>query len=161
MDQIHFSFSGNPKRISNLEKNEKGKLQGSHGILLDIFQYPCAITESLKSQGIEIREARDLNPTPHFMPLAAEIVRGQNLDVYSEHMQFLAEVENEYPGGIARKSGEGGCENKNSHDLPTESKAYLRSLLYSMSNHMPKKRLCSPLTRVKTKAMALIRGMAP
>lgn len=38
---------------------------------------------------------------------------------------------------------------------------YFNSLLYSMSNHMPKKRVCRPLMRVKISAMALISGMSP
>jgi len=95
------------------------------------------------------------------MSFAAALMGSEDLQFDSELLQFFAEAENKYPGGISRKSRKGGCDNQNSQGLPTESKGYLRSLLYSMSNHMPKKRLCSPLTIVKTKAMALIRGMAP
>jgi hypothetical protein len=129
MDQIHFSFLGNPKRISNLEKNEKGKLHGSHGTLLDILQYPCAITESLKSQGIEIREARYLDPTPDFMSLTPIVMGSEDLEFDSELLQFLAEAENKYPGRISRKSRKGRCDNQNSQCLLTGSEGYLRSLL--------------------------------
>jgi len=95
------------------------------------------------------------------MPLTPIIMGSEDLEVDSELLQFFAEAENKDPGGISWKTREGGCDHQNSQCLPTESEGYLRSLLYSMSNHMPKKRLCSPLTKVKTKAMALIRGMAP
>lgn len=102
-----------------------------------------------------------MDPSPQLMLLAARMMGGDNLDFDSKLLQFFAKAENKYPGGISLESRKGGCEDQNSQCLPTESEGYLRSLLYSISNHMPKKRLCSPLTRVKTKAMALILGMAP
>lgn len=161
MDQIEILLLGDPNGVEELGKNEKRKLYESQGTFLHVFQYPCAITEPLKSVGVEIRKTKNLYPFPEFMSLTAIIMGREDLDFYSELLQFFAEAENKYSGGISRKSGKGRCDNQNSQCLPTESEGYLRSLLYSMSNHMPKKRLCSPLTRVKTKAMALIRGMAP
>jgi len=161
MDQIHLSFLGNPKGIEELGEYEKGKLHGSHETLPDIFQDPCVITESLKSQGVEIGKARNMDFIPDFMSLTPIIMGSEDLELDSKLLQFFAEAENKDPGGISRKSGKGGCDNQNSQCLPKEIGGYLRSLLYSMSNHMPKKRLCRPLTRVKTRAMALIRGMAP
>ena len=96
------------------------------------------------------------------MTLCTRMVGGQNLQFHAELFKFSPQMIDKYPGGISTKPWEGGCENQNSHDLSERKPTvYLRSLLYSMSNHMPKKRLCSPLTRVKTKAMALILGMAP
>lgn len=95
------------------------------------------------------------------MPLAAIIVGGNDHNLDAELFQFFAEAENKDPGGISRKSRKRGCDNQNSQCRHAESIGYLRSLLYSMSNHMPKKRLCRPLTRVKTRAMALILGIAP
>ncbi len=47
------------------------------------------------------------------------------------------------------------------HGMTKESVTYLKSLLYSISNHIPKKRVCSPLMTVKTRAIALISGMSP
>jgi len=41
-----------------------------------------------------------------------------------------------------------------------EGRDYLRSLLYSMSNHIPKNRVCRPLIAAKTRAMALMSGMS-
>ena len=161
MDQIEILFSGDPNGVEELGKNEKGKLCNGQRTSLHVFQYPCAITESLKSVGVEIRKTKNLYSFPEFMSLTPIIMGSEDLELDSKLLQFFAEAENKYPGGISRKSGKGGCDNQNSQCLPKEIGGYLRSLLYSMSNHMPKKRLCSPLTRVKTKAMALIRGMAP
>jgi hypothetical protein len=161
MDQIEFSFLGNPESARELGEEEKRRLHERQGTFFHVFQDACAVTQSLKLWRIEIRKARDPDSAPEFMPLAAMIMGGDNLEFDSELLQFFAEAENKDPGGISRKSRKRGCEDQNSQGLPTECEGYLRSLLYSMSNHMPKKRLCSPLTRVKTRAMALIRGMAP
>jgi hypothetical protein len=77
-------LSSDPKDVTEFGENEKRQLSKGQRTLLHVFQYPCAVTESLKSQGIEIREARDLDSTPVFMALAAVIVRGQDLDIDSE-----------------------------------------------------------------------------
>ena len=161
MDQIEVLLSRDPNGVEELGKNEKGKLHESQGTSLHVFQYPCAITEPLKSVGVEIRKPKHLYSFTEFMSFAAALMGSEDLQFDSELLQFFAEAENKYPGGISREPREGRCDDQNPQCLPTESKGYLRSLLYSMSNHMPKKRLCSPLTRVNTKAMALIRGMAP
>jgi len=83
--------------MSELGQYEKGQLRKAQGAFHHVFQYARSITESLKSQGIEIREASYLDPTPDFMPLTAVIVWGENLDVDSALSQLFAEAENKYP----------------------------------------------------------------
>ena len=105
MDQVKFHLSGDPNGIEQFGKNEKRKLQGSQGTFLQVLQYSCAVTESLRSQRVEIREARHLDASPSFIPFTPVIVWGQNLDVDPERLQLFAEVEDEDPGGISLKSG--------------------------------------------------------
>jgi len=79
MDQIEFPLLGDPNGVQELGKNEKGKLDESQGTFLHVFQYPCAITESLKSVGVEIRKPKNLYPFPEFMSLTAIIMGSEDL----------------------------------------------------------------------------------
>src|SRR4030042_1653881 len=118
MHQIEFSLLGDPKGIGELGEYEKGQLHESHGAFLHVFQDPCTVAKPLKSVGVEIRKTKNLYSFQEFMPLAPIIMGGDNPEFDSELLQFLAEAENKYPGGISLDSRKGGCENKNSHDLP-------------------------------------------
>jgi hypothetical protein len=110
MDQIEFSFLGNPQGTKEFGEEEKRRLHEREGALLRVFQHPGAVTQSLKLWRIEIREAGDRDAAPELMPLAAMIMGCENLDFDSELLQFFAEVEDKYPGGISRESRKRGCD---------------------------------------------------